>query len=213
MTSLRTAQSIQNGNHFTQAGTGAVARPFIAKIKDGPVSLEDFGFVSGNALAALNLALASGAPIKLKAGKYTVNGLLNTVTNTPVSLEGHGGGASILEFTGATSGLIISQDDYRHPTFIRNLLFQTTQQEAGDALTITYSKTDSITNRAVARCVLEDVWAWGDNVLPRAAQGYQVHRHLRPVDRSTCHRRPQEQCSLRCRRLQEHDGRHRDHRV
>lgn len=148
----------------TQVFTGAVARPSIAKLKDGPISLEDAGFVSGNALAALNLALASGAPIKLKAGKYSVNGLPNTVTNTPVSLEGHGPGMSILEFTGATSGLTINQDDYTHPTFIKNLLLQTTHQESGDALTITYSKADSITNRAVGRCVLEDVWARGDVV-------------------------------------------------
>ena len=145
--------------------TGAVSRPAIAKLRDGPVSLEDFGYVSGNALAAMNLALASGAPIKLKKGKYQINGLLNTVTNTPVSLEGHGPGMSILEFTGATSGITISQNDFTNPTFVRNLLLQTTQQEAGDALTITYSKADSITNRAVARCTLEDIWMWGDNVL------------------------------------------------
>ncbi|MFK0692082.1 hypothetical protein ACFX5Q_28305 [Mesorhizobium sp. IMUNJ 23033] len=149
----------------TQVLTGAVARPAIAKLKDGPVSLEDFGFVSGNALAAFNLALSSGAPIKLRKGKYQIDGLLNTVTNTPVSLEGHGPGMSILEFIGATSGITISQNDYTNPTFIRNLLLQTTQQEAGDALTVTYSKTDSITNRAVERCVIEDVWCWGGNVL------------------------------------------------
>lgn len=162
---LANQAAFSNETILTQPYTGGVSRFAIAKLKDGPVSLEDFGFVSGNALAALNLALASGAPIKLKAGKYVVNGLPNTVTNTPVSLEGHGGGMSILEFTGATSGLTISQDDFTHPTFVRNLLLQTTQQEAGDALTVTYSKTDSITNRAVARCVLEDVWCWGDNVL------------------------------------------------
>ncbi|WP_192180066.1 hypothetical protein [Mesorhizobium amorphae] len=166
--------NLKDAIQVTQPYTGAFARPAIAKLKNGPVCLEDFGFVSGNALAALNLALPSGAPIRLDGRTYDVAGLANVVTNTPVSIEGVPG-LSALRFTTANAGLRINQADYNDPTMIRGVMLLTTQQEPGAALDVTYSKTDSITNRAVGRCILEDVWCRGEDInLAGWSQGIKI---------------------------------------
>lgn len=151
---------------FTQTGTGALARPLIAKIKDGPVSLEDFAYVSGNALTALNNAIACGQPIQLGPKQYDIDGIVTTISNREFMLKGTAGyGATKLRFTGTTSGLTVTQDDFNNPTHIENISILTTQQEQGTGLNVTYSKTDSINNRNHKRCRIIDIDVRGDDYL------------------------------------------------
>jgi hypothetical protein len=147
----------------TQDFTGAVARPAILKLRDGPITLEDAGWVSGSALSAMNKLLNAGAYIRLKQGEYLIDGELDAVSDTPVILEGHWT-KSVLKFAEATSGIVISQADFSYPTIIKSILAMTTQQEPGDALSVTYSAADSIGNRNVPRCLIEDFTAYGDDI-------------------------------------------------
>lgn len=151
-------------NYVRPSTTGAVSAPYIMRLKDMQLTLREMGFVSGNARVALNAALASGERIYLNDGVIPVDGDLNTVTNTSVFLEGSGFGRSQIVFTGNTKGLVINQDNYLHPTQIRNVAFVSTLQEPGTALDISYSKTDSITNRNLMRCLLEDVECRGNDI-------------------------------------------------
>lgn len=158
--------AFDTANHsYIAEVTGAVSRPAIAKFRDGPISLEDCGYVSGNALTALNSALASGLPVQLGPKEYTIDGEPAIVENTPVFLKGYGFGLSVLTFISDTRGIRIEQDNYLNPTHIENFEIRTTQEEPGTALYVSYSPADSINNRNFVRCKIVDLTIMPDSLL------------------------------------------------
>lgn len=155
-----TPTELADATTFVQDITGAVSRPAVLKLRDGPITLEDAGYVSGSALPALNKLLANGERIQLGPKIYEIDATPNSVIDTPVSISGTFG-QSILRFSDGSSGLNISQDTYLFATCIDNLILETNDEEPGTALNVEYSSSDSINNRWQNRCIIRDVEARG----------------------------------------------------
>ncbi|WP_429115182.1 hypothetical protein [Ensifer sp. KUDG1] len=148
-------------------------------------AVQDFNGTTGtNAATALNAMIATAkllvVPMKLRAGKgyYSASGL--TATNMSFTMTGDGFGTSSVVFNNVGDGLVITQDDYKHPTSLEGFSLVTIRQEPGTALNISYSKSDSITNRNMARCLLKDIECRGHDV---NASGW-----LRGIELNNVHR-------------------------
>lgn len=159
------AQEAAEEAAFYQADvSGAPVRLTTAKLKDGPISLEDCGYVSGDALPALNRAFSSGLPVLLGPKVYEIHGEPDEVVNTPFHVQGYGHRRGVLRLFENERGVLIRQSDYTHPTIVENIELQTTGQETGTALHIKYSPADSINNRNIPRCRVANVTAIGSDI-------------------------------------------------
>jgi hypothetical protein len=135
------------------------------------VTPEDFGAIAdftGDPLtatdnyaaltAAINAAATRRARLMLTRAYYSASPIVLTDTYIDWLATTDGG----LAF-GATDGLSITQADYTIPTTIRNVDIWTTGQEDGRGLSVVYSAHDSITNRNLPRCFIDEVSVRGWN--------------------------------------------------
>jgi hypothetical protein len=154
-----TGEIIPNGSTLEQALQS------LERVSRGRVTPEMFGAVADftgnpntatNNSAAINqtisLGAALGADVYLSGRYYCATPL--TYTNIDVSLVGCGDSALVF---GSGNGITISQSDYNQLTVIEGLSIQTISAETGDALKVSYSTTDSLSNRNLPRCYINDI--------------------------------------------------------
>lgn len=127
------------------------------------VTPEMFGVVGGylgapiagnlaKMIDAINAAAALKARLLL-SDVYYMDGALDVI-NKHVDWEGSADAGFLF---GETDGVSISQSSYLYATYIENVDFYTTAQEAGVALDIRYSASDSINNRNLPRCFIDNI--------------------------------------------------------
>lgn len=100
-----------------------------------------------DATPALNkaLALSVNRCIFFPPGNYFFAATPATVTNKPVCLVGAGPQVTRFIFgPNTTNGLTINQNDITNSVVVRDISFMTMTQEAGDALTVTWSDADAL---------------------------------------------------------------------
>lgn len=110
----------------------------------------DWADVTGigtDATPALNKALSLGVNrcIYFPPGNYFFATTPATVTNKPVCLVG--AGAQVTRFVfgpNTTNGLTINQKDITNSVVVRDISFMPMTQEAGDAITVTWSDADAL---------------------------------------------------------------------
>lgn len=148
-------------------------------------AVQDFNGTTGTDAATALAAMIGTAkvfltPMELRSGKgYFTNSSL-TVTNMTLVMRGDNFGASSIVFNNVGDGLVISQDNYLHPTSLEGFSIFTIRQEPGTALKVTYTSADSIGNRNVPRCKVIDVECRGFDIFSHGwTKGYlftDVHR-------------------------------------
>jgi hypothetical protein len=114
------AAAIVDDLQFTQAGTGAVVRPLIARFYD-QVSVKDFGAVGDNTTintAAIQNGIDEVSPTKKRlwapTGKYAIDGPLTAVQ--PILFEGDGPSATVIRQTnGSANGFVFDFSDNQLP--------------------------------------------------------------------------------------------------
>lgn len=119
--------------------------------------IADFDGTSGtDNLAALTAAISAASAIKARlvlSGPYYCSAPID-LTNKHIDWQGTADAGFVF---GATDGVSISQSSYLYATYIENVDFYTTAQEPGVGLDVRYSASDSINNRNLPRCFINNV--------------------------------------------------------
>lgn len=144
-----------HATNFLSTLTGAIARTFASKFSD-TVSVKDFGVLGNgtdettaisNAVSAANTA---GATLYFPCGTYLSTAAI-TIANG-ASLRGAGRTCTILSFSGATDGVVVSDATVQPKDWtITDLTITTSNATAGKALNVT------VTTRGAIRAVVRDV--------------------------------------------------------
>ncbi|RUW50060.1 hypothetical protein EOA36_17330, partial [Mesorhizobium sp. M8A.F.Ca.ET.021.01.1.1] len=104
----------------------------------------------------IDIAKLTGLPMVISNGPgFYCNGTLSA-SNMDFILAANFGTGRIVFGTGATDGLVISQDNFEHATHITSPTLTTIGQETGAALKLTYGTVDSTNNRNQPRCRIID---------------------------------------------------------
>ena len=153
-----TVDLLASGNHtWTQDGTGAVSRTVHIKLREGAVTVQDFGGVcdgSTDDSAAFALAVATGRPIYIPGGS-TVNILATTYTSD-LYIFGDGD-TSVIKWanTSGSSSLFLFQTNVISATFC-NLKIDCNRTAHTD--TASYFAAIDMNGASGSSLVLEQVW-------------------------------------------------------
>jgi hypothetical protein len=159
-------QSVYDGaliDEFTQSGTGAVTRTFLAKVRETCVTPQDFGAVGDNSTddsAAFQAAFTAGSNVYVPPGTYYLGNTALTVTNEAFRLFGAGLGVSVLRWNGSSGGISVSQSSAAYHTEISDISLH--QSGAGVGTAIAYDgsgqkSAGTIQNRNSPRLLLENI--------------------------------------------------------
>lgn len=130
----------------------------VADFTGNPLTATDNAAAIARAIAAAGAASAR----LVFGGRYFCSGLPDLQN---LDIDWDAAGDAGLVFPSGAHGVVINQDDYNHITRIRNLMILTLGKESGDGLSISYSAADSLTDRHLPRCWLEDVVVRGHDFL------------------------------------------------